>query len=229
MYQVVQDASHILYYWPFFPPTDSCDNDPDDDGNAFSKTGALTIKSSSGSSGGLITALGLSRDNSIDSDDYQPHSSISSHDGSVGDALGNISLGGSTGSLNGSALSPASSINFELHQNKDNANTTIPQGSNAYTIPPSDVLMNQGKTTVESRNNVKPSDVGMNYNNQSVSNNNATLEDYNKKGFPNIGADFGAQLGQLFPQNPAMAEQPFFQHRKVGEGKYFFGKVVVNM
>ena len=58
--------------------------------------------------------------------------------------------------------------------------------------------MNQGKTTVESRNNVKPSDVGMNYNNQSVSNNNATLEDYNKKGFPNIGADFGAQLGQLF-------------------------------
>lgn len=69
---------------------------------------------------------------------------------------------------------------------------------------------------MESRNNVKPSDVGINYNNQSVSNNNATLEDYNKKGFPNIGADFGAQLGQLFPQNPAMAEQPFFQHRKVG-------------
>ena len=41
----------------------------EDDSNAFSKTGAITIKSSSSSSGGLIAALGLSRDGSIDSDD----------------------------------------------------------------------------------------------------------------------------------------------------------------
>ena len=37
--------------------------DQEDETSAFTKTGALTIKSSSGSSGGLIAALGLSRDN----------------------------------------------------------------------------------------------------------------------------------------------------------------------
>lgn len=42
--------------------------DNDEDSNAFSKTGALTIKSGSSSSGGLVAALGISRDNSIDSD-----------------------------------------------------------------------------------------------------------------------------------------------------------------
>ncbi|ESO88400.1 hypothetical protein LOTGIDRAFT_125983 [Lottia gigantea] len=40
-----------------------------EDSNAFSKTGAITIKSSSSSSGGLVAALGLSRDNSLESDD----------------------------------------------------------------------------------------------------------------------------------------------------------------
>ncbi|KAH9514926.1 Ankyrin repeat and SAM domain-containing protein 3 [Bulinus truncatus] len=43
-------------------------DDFNDDSNAFTKTGAITIKSSSSSSGGLIAALGLSRDGSIDSD-----------------------------------------------------------------------------------------------------------------------------------------------------------------
>ena len=40
--------------------------DPEDETSAFTKTGALTIKSSSGSSGGLIAALGLSRDSSTE-------------------------------------------------------------------------------------------------------------------------------------------------------------------
>ncbi|XP_071176021.1 ankyrin repeat and SAM domain-containing protein 3-like isoform X1 [Mytilus edulis] len=194
---------------------DSCDNDPDDDGNAFSKTGALTIKSSSGSSGGLMSALGLSRDNSVDSDDYQPHSSISSHDGSIGGAMGNLSLGGSTGSLNGSALSPASSINFDLQQSKDVRTTNVSQDNSAYKMTPSDILANQGKTTLDNRGNVKPRDIGINYSNQNVVNNGATIDDYNKKGFPNIGADFGAQLGQLFPQNPAVrSDQPFFKQQE---------------
>ncbi|XP_076458051.1 ankyrin repeat and SAM domain-containing protein 3-like [Babylonia areolata] len=52
---------------------DSCDYN--DDSNAFSKTGAITIKSSSSSSGGLIAALGLSRQNSADSDDFVLHDS----------------------------------------------------------------------------------------------------------------------------------------------------------
>ena len=41
----------------------------EDGGNAFSQTGALTIKSSSSSSGGLVAALGISRDNSVESND----------------------------------------------------------------------------------------------------------------------------------------------------------------
>ena len=45
-----------------------------DDTNAFSKTGALTIKSSSGSSGGLAAALGIRREDSLDSDEF-PHDS----------------------------------------------------------------------------------------------------------------------------------------------------------
>ncbi|XP_005109444.1 uncharacterized protein LOC101860609 [Aplysia californica] len=44
-------------------------DDCNDDSNAFTKTGAITIKSSSSSSGGLMAALGLSREGSIDSDD----------------------------------------------------------------------------------------------------------------------------------------------------------------
>ncbi|XP_050416603.2 ankyrin repeat and SAM domain-containing protein 3 [Patella vulgata] len=44
----------------------------EEDSNAFSKTGAITIKSSSSSSGGLVAALGLSRDNSLESDDFPP-------------------------------------------------------------------------------------------------------------------------------------------------------------
>ncbi|KAL3885199.1 hypothetical protein ACJMK2_025290 [Sinanodonta woodiana] len=47
---------------------ESCENE--EDSNAFSKTGALTIKSSSGSSGGLAAAFGISRENSLDSDDF---------------------------------------------------------------------------------------------------------------------------------------------------------------
>ncbi|GAB1598677.1 ankyrin repeat and SAM domain-containing protein 3-like [Argonauta hians] len=46
---------------------DSCDNE--DESTVFSQTGALTIKSSSGSSGGLAAALQLSHSNSSDSDD----------------------------------------------------------------------------------------------------------------------------------------------------------------
>lgn len=53
--------------------SDSCDYN--DDSNAFSKTGAITIKSSSSSSGGLIAALGLSRQNSADSDEFILHNS----------------------------------------------------------------------------------------------------------------------------------------------------------
>ncbi|KAK7105889.1 hypothetical protein V1264_017212 [Littorina saxatilis] len=52
---------------------DSCDYN--DDSNAFSKTGAITIKSSSSSSGGLIAALGISRQNSADSDEFRLHDS----------------------------------------------------------------------------------------------------------------------------------------------------------
>ncbi|XP_046369283.2 ankyrin repeat and SAM domain-containing protein 3-like isoform X1 [Haliotis rufescens] len=46
---------------------ESCEYD--DDSNAFSKTGAITIKSSSSSSGGLVAALGLHRESSSDSDE----------------------------------------------------------------------------------------------------------------------------------------------------------------
>lgn len=49
-------------------------NEPEDDSNAFSKTGALTIKSSSGSSGGLAAAFGIRREDSLDSDEF-PHES----------------------------------------------------------------------------------------------------------------------------------------------------------
>ncbi|XP_064604738.1 ankyrin repeat and SAM domain-containing protein 3-like isoform X2 [Liolophura sinensis] len=49
---------------------DSLDND--EDWNSFSKTGALTIKSNSSSSGGLAAALGISRDNSLDSNEDIP-------------------------------------------------------------------------------------------------------------------------------------------------------------
>lgn len=49
-------------------------NEPEDDTNAFSKTGALTIKSSSGSSGGLAAAFGIRREDSLDSDEF-PHDS----------------------------------------------------------------------------------------------------------------------------------------------------------
>ncbi|XP_061169917.1 ankyrin repeat and SAM domain-containing protein 3-like [Saccostrea echinata] len=87
--------------------TDSNDNEPGEDGNAFSKTGALTIKSSSGSSGGLMAAFGLSH-SSNESDGYQPQDSISSSpDGSTG---------GRDLSENEGALSPASSYNKAMAQ-----------------------------------------------------------------------------------------------------------------
>ncbi|XP_060073804.1 ankyrin repeat and SAM domain-containing protein 3-like [Ylistrum balloti] len=86
---------------------DSCVDEHEEDGNAFSKTGALTIKSSSGSSGGLMAALGINRESSLDSDDCQPQDSITSHSGVS-------SLEGSTNSLNGTVLSPASSFNKDL-------------------------------------------------------------------------------------------------------------------
>ena len=53
--------------------------DIEDDTNAFSKTGALTIKSSSGSSGGLAAALGIRREDSLDSDEFPHDSSCDSH------------------------------------------------------------------------------------------------------------------------------------------------------
>ncbi|OWF38943.1 ankyrin repeat and SAM domain-containing protein 3-like [Mizuhopecten yessoensis] len=84
---------------------DSCADEHEEDGNAFSKTGALTIKSSSGSSGGLMAALGINRESSLDSDDCQPQDSTTS---------GTSSLEGSTNSLNGAVLSPASSFNNDL-------------------------------------------------------------------------------------------------------------------
>lgn len=43
--------------------------DEDEEVSAFSRTGALTIKSSSSSSGGLVAALGLSRQNSTDDEE----------------------------------------------------------------------------------------------------------------------------------------------------------------
>lgn len=50
-------------------------NEVEDDSNAFSKTGALTIKSSSGSSGGLAAVFGIiRREDSLDSDEF-PHES----------------------------------------------------------------------------------------------------------------------------------------------------------
>ena len=64
-------SSHCISRVSCAPP-DSCDYD---DSNAFSKTGAITIKSSSSSSGGLIGLVGLSRQNSADSDDFLLHDS----------------------------------------------------------------------------------------------------------------------------------------------------------
>ncbi|XP_059154283.1 ankyrin repeat and SAM domain-containing protein 3-like [Physella acuta] len=55
-------------------------DDCNDDSNAFTKTGAITIKSSSSSSGGLVAALGLSREGSIDSDDSHYQTTSSSDD-----------------------------------------------------------------------------------------------------------------------------------------------------
>lgn len=55
-------------------------DDCNDDSNAFTKTGAITIKSSSSSSGGLMAALGLSREGSIDSDDSHYQATSSSDD-----------------------------------------------------------------------------------------------------------------------------------------------------
>ena len=86
---------------------DSNDNEPGEDGNAFSNTGALTIKRSSRSSGGLMAAFGLNHSSNA-SDDYQPQHSLSS------------SLDGSTGgrdlSDNETTLSPASSYNKAMAQ-----------------------------------------------------------------------------------------------------------------
>ncbi|XP_052258661.1 ankyrin repeat and SAM domain-containing protein 3-like [Dreissena polymorpha] len=50
-------------------------NEVEDDSNMFSKTGALTIKSSSGSSGGLAAAFGIIREDSMDSDEFPRDSS----------------------------------------------------------------------------------------------------------------------------------------------------------
>ena len=55
------------------------DAEHEKDGTAFSKTGALTIKSSSGSSGGLVAALGLSRRNSSDSGNDERSSDGNAH------------------------------------------------------------------------------------------------------------------------------------------------------
>lgn len=63
-------------------------NEPEDDTNAFSKTGALTIKSSSGSSGGLAAAFGIRREDSLGSDEF-PHDSScgdSHHHGNSGES-----------------------------------------------------------------------------------------------------------------------------------------------
>ncbi|XP_052805036.1 ankyrin repeat and SAM domain-containing protein 3-like [Mya arenaria] len=49
-------------------------NETEDDANMFSKTGALTIISSSGSSGGFAAAFNIHREDSMDSDEF-PHDS----------------------------------------------------------------------------------------------------------------------------------------------------------
>ncbi|KAK3107869.1 hypothetical protein FSP39_024033 [Pinctada imbricata] len=89
---------------------DSVDNDVDEDGNAFSKTCALTIKSSSGSSVGLMAALGLSH-SSADSESSHPQDSPSSLD----DSAGAGDLGGSTG-FHDDDLSPASSYHKAMEK-----------------------------------------------------------------------------------------------------------------
>ncbi|KAL4229131.1 Ankyrin repeat and SAM domain-containing protein 3 [Mactra antiquata] len=63
-------------------------NEVEDDTNAFSKTGALTIKSSSGSSGGLAAAFGIRREDSLDSDEFPQESSCgdSHHHGNSGES-----------------------------------------------------------------------------------------------------------------------------------------------
>ncbi|XP_045208029.2 LOW QUALITY PROTEIN: ankyrin repeat and SAM domain-containing protein 3-like [Mercenaria mercenaria] len=63
-------------------------NELEDDTNAFSKTGALTIKSSSGSSGGLAAAFGIRREDSLDSDEFPHESSCgdSHHHGNSGES-----------------------------------------------------------------------------------------------------------------------------------------------
>lgn len=111
---------------------DSCIDEHEDDGNAFSKTGALTIKSSSGSSGGLMAALGINRESSLDSDDCQPQDSITSNSGIS-------SLDGSTNSLNGPVLSPASSFNKDLVtalvSNSDRVSETASIPSDEASLP----------------------------------------------------------------------------------------------
>ena len=56
-----------LHLFIFYSPESNTNED--EDSNAFSKTGALTIKSSSSSSGGLVAALGISRQGSADSNE----------------------------------------------------------------------------------------------------------------------------------------------------------------
>ncbi|KAJ8322386.1 hypothetical protein KUTeg_000857 [Tegillarca granosa] len=154
----------------------SCDNDGDEDGNAFSKTGALTIKSSSGSSGGLVAAFGLNRDNSVDSgEDFHPHDSCSSN---VSRSESQSSLDGSTGglekghdmpssskkishletgheiALGGSALSPATSFNLkDSNHGKGNtshqfssSNSRNDQETNSITKARSDIHSSKNKS-----------------------------------------------------------------------------------
>ncbi|WAR06507.1 ANKS3-like protein [Mya arenaria] len=56
------------------PPKAPEYNETEDDANMFSKTGALTIISSSGSSGGFAAAFNIHREDSMDSDEF-PHDS----------------------------------------------------------------------------------------------------------------------------------------------------------
>ena len=66
----------ILFHKIF---TVSESNEPEDDANMFSKTGALTIISSSGSSGGFAAAFNIHREDSMDSDEFPHSSSGNSH------------------------------------------------------------------------------------------------------------------------------------------------------
>ena len=92
-----------------------------DDTNAFSKTGALTIKSSSGSSGGLAAALGIRREDSLDSDDFPHDSSCDSRPhGDSGDSSSDDGGDEKSDDVEHLNDSLAAKCDIEGNMNKDN-------------------------------------------------------------------------------------------------------------